>query len=148
MYIAFKLILLFIVIGNFVFFYSLIGFFSIIPTWFLCGLIDVSRHKTMNIILIREYFFGKGLLTFLISPFNLFVDLISYRNMHSFKIEDFPEDFQNEIKTVIRLFDKNKNQIEERFNNNKDNRTMLFYKWYGKNLDESIDDFKHNFPKY
>ena len=62
----------------------------------------------MELKLIKEYFIGKGILTFLISPLNLFADLISHRNLHSFKIENFPDEFQNEINTVKKLFDQNK----------------------------------------
>merc|ERR1711988_1150689 len=100
MYIALKFFLLLILI------YSIIGFFALIPFWIICGLIDVSRHKTMELKLIKEYFIGKGILTFLISPLNLFADLISHRNLHSFKIENFPDEFQNEINTVKKLFDQ------------------------------------------
>ena len=139
MYIALKFFLLLILTFSFIFFYSIIGVFALIPFWIICGLIDVSRHKTMELKLIKEYFIGKGILTFLISPLNLFADLISHRNLHSFKIENFPDEFQNEINTVKKLFDQNKKKIEERFSQSEDNRTMLFYKWYGKNLDESIN---------
>ena len=72
MYIALKFFLLLILIFSFIFFYSIIGLFALIPFWIICGLIDVSRHKTMELKLIKEYFIGKGILTFLISPLNLF----------------------------------------------------------------------------
>ena len=67
MYIALKFFLLLILIFSFILFYSSIDFFALIPFWILCGLIDVSRHKTMEFKLIKEYFIGKGILTFLIS---------------------------------------------------------------------------------
>ena len=145
MYIALKFFLLLILIFSFIFFYSIIGVFALIPFWIICGLIDVSRHKTMELKLIKEYFIGKGILTFLISPLNLFADLISHRNLHSFKIENFPDEFQNEINTVKKLFDQNKKKIEERFSQSEDNRTMLFYKWYGYELDNSIEEFNNEY---
>ena len=145
MYIALKFFLLLILIFSFIFFYSIIGVFALIPFWIICGLIDVSRHKTMELKLIKEYFIGKGILTFLISPLNLFADLISHRNLHSFKIENFPDEFQNEINTVKKLFDQNKKKIEERFGQTEDNRTMLFYKWYGYELDNSIEEFNNEY---
>ena len=145
MYIALKFLLLLILIFSFIFFYSIIGVFALIPFWIICGLIDVSRHKTMELKLIKEYFIGKGILTFLISPLNLFADFISHRNLHSFKIENFPDEFQNEINTVKKLFDQNKKKIEERFSQSEDNRTMLFYKWYGYKLDESIEEFNNDY---
>ena len=100
MYIALKFFLLLILIFSFIFFYSIIGFFALITFWIICGLIDVSRHKTMELKLNKEYFIRKGILTFQISPLKLYEDLISYRNLHSFKIENFPVEFQNEINTV------------------------------------------------
>ena len=145
MYIALKFFLLLILIFSFIFFFSIIGVFALIPFWIICGLIDVSRHKTMELKLIKEYFIGKGILTFLISPLNLFADLISHRNLHSFKIENFPDEFQNEINTVKKLFDQNKKKIEERFSQSEDNRTMLFYKWYGYELDDSIEEFNNEY---
>ena len=67
--IIFKLILLIPIILSTVFLFINIGIWSIFPFWILCGLIDVSRHKTMDLKLIKEYFIGKGFLTFLLSPF-------------------------------------------------------------------------------
>jgi aspartyl/asparaginyl beta-hydroxylase (cupin superfamily) len=145
MHIVLRLILLLILTCSLIFFHSIVGVFAIIPFWIMCGLIDVSRHKTMNLKLLKRYFLGKGTLTFLMSPLNLFSDLISHRNLHFFKIEDFPSEFQDEIKTVKKIFDQNKKSIEERFSQSEDNRAMLFYKWYGKNLDESIDGFTKDF---
>ena len=138
MYIFLKIILLLIIFANFLFFYSIIGLFAILPSWFLCGLIDVSRHKIMSLKLLKEYFFGKGVLTFLISPLNLFIDLISHRNIHTFEVDSFPKEFQAEIKLILKLFDQNKVKIENRFKKSDDNRTMLFYKWYGKNIGVSL----------
>ena len=105
--IIFKLILLIPLILSTIFLFINIGIWAIFPFWFLCGLIDVSRHKTMDLKLIKEYFIGKGFLTFLLSPLNLLSDLLSHRNLHTYKIEDLPQGHQNEINDVISLFDKN-----------------------------------------
>ncbi len=146
MYIIIKIILTFFLFTNFLFFYSLIGILSIVPFWVICGLIDVSRHKTMNIKLLKEYYIGKGVLTFLLSPLNLLVDLLAHTNLHTFKIENFPLEHQNEINEIIKLFDDNKEKIEKRFQNAEtENRNMLFYKWYGKELDETIPEFNKKF---
>lgn len=144
--IIFKLILLIPLLISFYFLLINIGIWSILPIWFLCGLIDISRHKTMNLKLIKEYFLGKGVLTFILSPLNLFADFLSFRNLHTFKIEDLPIGHQNEINDVISLFDKNSKEIANRFKENTDdNRTMLFYKWYGYKLDDSIDEFNNDY---
>ena len=146
MYIIIKIFLTFFLITSFLFFYSFLGFFAFVPFWFVCGLVDVSRHKTMNFNLLKEYFVGKGILTFILSPLNLLADLLSHTNLHTFKIKNFPLSYQNEINEIIKLFDENKDKIQERFENTTtDNRNMLFYKWYGKNLDESIPEFNKNF---
>ena len=144
--ILFKLILLILLLVSFYFLLTNIGIFAILPIWLLCGLIDVSRHKTMNLKLIKEYFLGKGFLTFILSPLNLFADLLSFRNLHTFKIEDLPIGHQDEINAVISLFDQNAKGIADRFKENiEDNRTMLFYKWYGYKLDETITDFNNDY---
>ena len=141
-----KLILLIpILIGSF-FLWPTFNFWTILPILFVFGLIDVSRHKTMNFKLIKEYFIGKGILTFILSPLNLFTDLLSHRNLHTFKVQDLPQSHQNEINEVTQLFDENAKQIAKRFKESKnDNRTMLFYKWYGYNLDETILDFNKEY---
>ena len=141
-----KLILLIpILIGSF-FLWPTFNFWTILPIIFVFGLIDVSRHKTMNFKLIKEYFIGKGILTFILSPLNLFTDLLSHRNLHTFKLQDLPQSHQNEINEVTQLFDENAKQIAKRFKESKnDNRTMLFYKWYGYNLDETILDFNKEY---
>ena len=141
-----KLILLIpILIGSF-FLWPSFNFWTILPIIFVFGLIDVSRHKTMNFKLIKEYFIGKGILTFILSPLNLFTDLLSHRNLHTFKLQDLPQSHQNEINEVTQLFDENAKQIAKRFKESKnDNRTMLFYKWYGYNLDETILDFNKEY---
>ena len=55
MYIALKFFLLLVLIFSFIFFHAIIGFFAIIPFWIICGLIDVSRHKTMDLKLLNVH---------------------------------------------------------------------------------------------
>src|SRR6056300_1603767 len=112
---GFKILLLILVIISSYFLFINFNLLSIIPIWIICGLIDVSRHKTMNPKLIKEYFLGKGFLTFILSPLNLLCDLLSYRNLHTFKIEDLPVSHQNEINEIVKLFDENKQKISKRF---------------------------------
>ena len=145
MNIIIKISMTFFLITSFLFFYSYLGFFSLLPFWIICGLIDVSRHKTMNLKLLKEYYIGKGFLTFLLSPLNLFVDFLSLTNFHTFKIKNLPSIHQKELNEVLSLFDENKQKIQDRFENTTDSRNMLFYKWYGKNLDETFPEFNKNF---
>ena len=142
----FKLILLILLIISSYILSINIGIWSIFPIWILCGLIDVSRHKTMNLKLLKEYFCGKGFLTFILSPLNLFSDLLSLRNHHTFKVEDLPKEHQDEVNDIISLFDKNSKEIGKRFEDAvSDNRSMLFYQWYGYKLDETIIDFNKDY---
>ena len=125
--ILFKLILLIPLLLSFYFLLINIGIFAILPIWLLCGLIDVSRHKTMNLKLIKEYFLGKGFLTFILSPLNLFADLLSFRNLHTFKIEDLPIGHQDEINAAVSLFDKNAKEIADRFKENIEDIELCYF---------------------
>jgi aspartyl/asparaginyl beta-hydroxylase (cupin superfamily) len=60
--------------------------------WVVAGLIDVLRNKRRDSMLFERYFLGNGIPTWLLSPFNLLVDLISYRNRGIWKLEDFPSE--------------------------------------------------------
>ena len=131
--IVFKLFLLIPLILSTIFLFINIGIWAIFPFWFLCGLVDVSRHKTMDLKLIKEYFIGKGFLTFLLSPLNLLSDLLSHRNLHTYGIEDLPQGHQNEINDVISLFDKNSKEalnttdlFENIFKNGKSAKGVYF----------------------
>ena len=64
--------------------------------WLVCGLIDVLRNKKKDQRLFSLYFTGNGMFTWLLSPFNLLVDLISYKNWGVWKLEQFPADYQRE----------------------------------------------------
>ena len=59
-----------------------------------------------------------------------------------------PKSHKDEINEIIRLFDKNKIQIKKKFHKEKNSkRTMIFYRWYGNQLNKSIPalnkDFKY-----
>jgi beta-hydroxylase len=99
----------------------------------------VLRHQNVNKFLLKKYFLSKGILTFILSPINLFSDLISKANSHHFKLSSMPKSHQDEINEIIRLFDKNKIQIKKQFHKEKNSkRTMIFYRWYGNQLNKSI----------
>jgi hypothetical protein len=44
--------------------------------YFLLGLIDVMRNSRRTLGTIDRYFFGNGFFTWILAPFNLFVDLL------------------------------------------------------------------------
>jgi beta-hydroxylase len=97
------------------------------------------------------YFYGNGALTWLFSPLNLLVDIIClpFINKQVYKLEDFPQDYQNEINAItvecdaVAMLEAMKDQLAEH------ERTMLLYKWYGHNVGDAAsqprfhDDFKY-----
>ena len=57
-----------------------------------------------------------------------------------------PKSHQDEINEIIRLFDKNKIQIKKQFHKEKNSkRTMIFYRWYGNQLNKSIPGLNKDF---
>ena len=138
------LILFFLAICGTIF-YQTIGLVAFVPIWVLCGLIDFVRHTTKTPQLFKEYFTGKGKLTFILSPLNLAIDLISHKNLHTYDLDQLPTEIRQEIDHVINVFDEEKDKIEKCFAQSDNDRTMLFYKWYGRNIDESIAEFLPEF---
>jgi aspartyl/asparaginyl beta-hydroxylase (cupin superfamily) len=107
----------------------------------LCGLLDVARHRRPNLALLEHYFLGNGVLTWLLSPFNLLMDLFTlpYRNRGIYQLTDLPASHQAEIKSVIEAAEQSDlvERLKERVTDR--SRTMIFFKWYGKNIETSID---------
>jgi len=105
-----------------------------------CGLYDVTRNRNLNIGIVRQYFFGNGLFTWMLSPFNLLLDLLSLPNVNKgiYQLEDVPAQCRNEIKSVIETaYHENLiGKLEDRTQSQP--RTMIFFKWYGYNVDTSI----------
>lgn len=141
-----KFLLFFCIALLVLFSWFILGFWTLLFFWFICGTLDVLRHNTLSKKIIKQYFTGKGILTWLLSPVNLFIDLISHKNKHVFSPEDLPKDLQNEINEVKNIFDLNAENISKKFEESKQSeRTMLFYKWYDKKLNEDIEEFNKKF---
>ncbi|KLN59261.1 aspartyl beta-hydroxylase [Kiloniella spongiae] len=113
----------------------------------IMGLLDVGRHHQVTADLAKKYFTGNGMLTWALSPINLFLDLISDRNRYVYKLDDFPEGHRNEIASVLKEFDNNKEEIisDIRAQLGGESRGMLFYKWYGKNTNDAVPAFNKEF---
>lgn len=114
------------------FFPKLIGFYL------LCGILDFSRNGMFSLKDINRYFFGNGLLTWFLSPFNLLIDLLSFHNRKIYRLEDLPVDCQAELQEVIGTL-QNKvvmNALSAQMEGKR--RGMVFFKWYGKNLDTAL----------
>jgi beta-hydroxylase len=106
-----------------------------------CGAIDVLRNRRRTLSTIDRYFAGNGICTWLLSPFNLVMDLLSlpYRNRGVYKIGDLPETHQEEIRSIMAA--AHESQLVERLESKMEGqkRGMIFFKWYGKNLPTSVD---------
>jgi beta-hydroxylase len=115
----------------------------------LCGVLDVSRHRKLSYELIDRYFLGNGVSTWLLSPVNLFADLISRRNPGIYKIEDMPAEQRSEIETCVRAFVENGDRIKKHLSDvsSRSRRTMLTFKWFGaaQPLDLRIAEFERDF---
>lgn len=122
-------------------------FFPLVTTVFVvCGLLDISRHRRITGDLVQRYFIGNGLPTWLLSPLNLFFDLISYRTPYVLSLDDFPAEERQELESVLNEFRDNKDTIIEDIRKRLGNkpRGMLFYKWYDKNTNDSIPAFNRD----
>lgn len=111
------------------------------------GLVDLARHKKISVDLARKYFAGNGLLTWLLSPLNLFFDLIAPGNRLIYRLDDFPETHRAEIDSMLSTFNEKKDSIIADIHKKMEGkaRGMLFYKWYGKNIDTSVQEFNKDF---
>lgn len=107
--------------------------------YLVCGLLDFKRSNTFDRTNWMRYFLGNGMLTWIFSPFNLLMDLLSFKNKGIYKLEDLPEECQEEIKDLIETA-KNRPEIITELSKMMDEkrRGMLFFKWYGKNVDTSL----------
>jgi beta-hydroxylase len=105
-----------------------------------CGLLDVLRNQKRNLATLDRYFAGNGFFTWLLSPFNLFMDVLTlpFRNKGVYKITDLPKGYQDEIEAVIDAAHKRNvvGELEKKMEGKP--RGMIFFKWYGKNLQSSV----------
>jgi aspartyl/asparaginyl beta-hydroxylase (cupin superfamily) len=109
-------------------------YFAPIPAVILlaCGVLDVSRHRNITYQLIEEYFTGKGLLTWLLSPINLLADLLSRKPRGAVPFEQLPAQCRQEIETCVAAFVGNRIAITEaiRPHMESDRRAMLAFRWF------------------
>ena len=106
----------------------------------ICGLYDVSRNP-VNVTTLRRYFLGNGFATWALSPINIFLDLISlpHINRGVYRLGDLPTAQREEVTRVIQAAKDVDlvRQLDERAKENK--RTMIFFRWYGVNVDTFLD---------
>lgn len=113
----------------------------------LCGLIDCLRNRPINGWLFYKYFFGKGALTWLLSPFNLLADLLTLSWRCHIKKDELPEDVQAEINHMLENIPSDKiiSTLQDQMGDSE--RGMMFFKWYGTNKHNSLEvpEFHHDY---
>jgi aspartyl/asparaginyl beta-hydroxylase (cupin superfamily) len=127
------------------------AWFAPIPTLAMlaCGALDVGRHRKITLALLEEYFTGRGLLTWALSPINLLSDLFAWRIRRPVQLEDLPDDCRREIEACVAAFLENGAPIKGAVRPHVEGagRVMLTFKWFNKALPSpvSIPAFQQNF---
>jgi Aspartyl/Asparaginyl beta-hydroxylase len=116
------------VLGPLAYFFPKIALF-----YAVCGAYDVSRNPGLNVSTLRRYFIGNGFPTWVLSPFNSLLDLLSlpYVNKGVYQLADLPPAYQDEVRRVIQAANEANivAQLEEAAKEFP--RTMVFFRWYG-----------------
>jgi aspartyl/asparaginyl beta-hydroxylase (cupin superfamily) len=109
--------------------------------YFACGIYDVSRNTKFDLALLDRYFFGNGVTTWILSPFNVLMDILAlpYINKGVYRLEDLPKDYQDEIRTVIDAAIKQDLVGQLQRSAEAHARSMFFFKWYDANVNTVID---------
>lgn len=107
----------------------------------ICGAYDISRNRGLTLSTLRRYFIGNGYPTWVLSPLNTLLDLLSlpYVNKGIYRLEELPPAYQDEVKRLIQIA-KEENlvaQLEERAKEFP--RTMIFFRWYGVNVNTFLN---------
>lgn len=114
---------------------------KVLAIYVVCGLVDFARNKRRTIDLAIRYFAGNGFQTWYLSPFNLLMDLLTvpYWNKGIYELSDLPRDYQDEIRSFIETVDRSDlvGKLKEKMGDKP--RGMIFFKWYGKNVETSVD---------
>jgi aspartyl/asparaginyl beta-hydroxylase (cupin superfamily) len=117
-------------------------YFAPIPTLVMlaCGALDVSRHRKVTFELIEEYFSGRGVLTWLLSPVNLCSDLIARRTARPVQLEDLSAECRREVEVCVAAFLENGARIRQGVQPHIENggRVMLSFKWFNKALQQEL----------
>ena len=124
------------VLAPFAYFFPKIALF-----YAICGAYDVGRNQGLNFSTLRRYFIGNGFLTWVLSPFNTLLDLLSlpYINKGVYRMEDLPPAYQDEVKRLMQIAKEEDlvARLEERAKGFP--RTMIFFRWYGVNVQTFLD---------
>lgn len=129
----------------------------LLPIWMLLvpilayaifGFLDVRRNDLdSEAPVLKRYFAGNGLLTWLLSPFNLVMDLLSKPNKGVLDLADLPEQCQGEINRLVEYVMREKQTLIDRIEAKMaaSERVMLMLTWYGRQIDPSVADVTRDF---
>lgn len=113
----------------------------VLATYVCCGLLDVLRNRRRTWGVLDRYFAGNGVVTWLLSPFNLIMDVLClpYRNRGIYQLADLPDAYRAEVDAIVAAaYDRDVvGQLEAKGDQSK--RGMMFFKWYGRNVAASVD---------
>jgi len=121
---------------------ALLYFLPIVTIGYIaCGVWDVSRNRDLSFGILRQYFLLNGISTWLLSPLNILFDLLAlpYVNKGVYKLDDLPGAYQEELGELLESADRLQvgELVDQRTAGLK--RAMYFFKWYGMNVEGSID---------
>ncbi len=122
----------------YVFLFSLTYFLPEVMLFYvICGAYDVSRNSNIEGRILYRYFFGNGVPTWALSPFNILMDILTLPciNKKIYQLQDLPEDCQGEIKELLEVVKAEKVVDVLASRAEKIRRSMIFFKWYGKNIE-------------
>lgn len=112
------------------------------------GLIDVLRNTRRTLGTLDRYFFGNGVFTWLLAPFNLLMDIfcLPYWNRGIYNLDQMPAGHREEIQRLIDAAHRRDliGMLAEKMGDKK--RAMIFFKWYGKNLPSSVEMPEYHEP--
>ena len=66
-------------------------------------LYDVSRNHPLDGFVLRQYFLGNGVLTWLLAPINILLDLLTLPNVNKgvYRLTDLPAPYRQEVESLI-----------------------------------------------
>jgi aspartyl/asparaginyl beta-hydroxylase (cupin superfamily) len=99
----------------------------------LCGAYDVSRNSGLSATTLRRYFIGNGFFTWVLSPFNSLLDLLSlpYVNKGVYRLDDLPPAYRDEVTRLIQAANESNLVAQMEEASKQYPRTMAFFRWYG-----------------
>src|SRR5262245_21790495 len=120
----------------------------VLAAYFVLGLVDFLRNTGRSLNSFDRYFFGNGVFTWLLAPFNLLMDVLTFpfRNRGIYALEDLPQGYRDELTAIFEAAHRSDlvGKLREKLGNTK--RAMIFFKWYGKNVETSVEMPEYHKP--